>query len=128
MSRKFSIDLDSDEDDECLVHSDDDQHHSDNEYQRILSDLTQQNTRSNSGEKKSKKKSRDDAVSHSPIISNAQECQPVPAEIFLASLGREPTQASDMVACFKCNLVFKTYFRKVYREIKIERTEEQCDN
>jgi hypothetical protein len=46
----------------------------------------------------------------------------------LASLGREPTQASDMVACFKCNLVFKTYFRKVYREIKIERPEEQCDN
>jgi hypothetical protein len=46
----------------------------------------------------------------------------------LASLGREPTPASDMVACFKCNLVFKTYFRKVYREIKIERPEEQCDN
>jgi chemotaxis protein histidine kinase CheA len=55
MSRKFSIDLDSDEDDECLVHSDDDQHHSDNEYQRILSDLMQQNTRSYSGEKKAKK-------------------------------------------------------------------------
>jgi hypothetical protein len=39
MSRKFSIDLGSEDDDECLVLSDDDQHFTDNHYQRILSNF-----------------------------------------------------------------------------------------